>query len=112
MNQFPRQYNKFALNLKSYSLAIIVHLILLGIILFNLFWNPTKKIKVGGAQVQPIQGSSHWTKTCSIRNWKRIKQEEELKKQEELEKQQKLEDLEQQAKLKEQEIENLRKKQT
>ncbi len=110
MNQSDRQthstYNKFALNFKSYSLAIIVHLILFGVIMFNLFWNPSKKIKVGGADVQPIQAQVI-DENLLTQELDKLKKEEELKKQEELEKQQKLEELEQQALLKEEEIKKL-----
>jgi len=100
------RHNKFALNFKSYGLAIIVHLILLGVIMFNLFWSPSKKIKVGGAEVQPIQAQVI-DESLLTQELDKLKKDEELKKQEELDKQQKLEDLEQQALLKEEEIKKL-----
>ena len=105
-DQHRTKKSKFALNFKSYSLAILVHVLLLGVIMFNLFWNPTKKIEVGGGDVQPIQAQVI-DETVLNQELEKLKQEDELKKQQEIEKQQNLEELEKQAEEKKQEIEKL-----
>ena len=102
----PGLPNKLALNLKSYGLAIAVHVIVLGIVLFNLFWNPAKKIELGSSQPQPIQAQVV-DQNLLDQELDKIVAEQQAEQREALEKQQKLEQLEQQALLKKQEIEKL-----
>lgn len=99
-DQNAARQSKFALNFKSYGLAILVHVVLLGVILFNLFWNPTQKVELGGGQVEPIQAQVI-DETVLNQEIEKLKQEEDLKKQ------QNLAELEKQAEEKRLEIEKL-----
>ena len=105
-DQMSSKQGKFALNFKSYTLAILVHVVLLGVIVFNLFWNPTKKMEFGGGEVQPIRAQVI-DETILNQELEKLKQEDELKEQQEREKQQNLEDLEKLAEEKKLEIEKL-----
>lgn len=100
------QKGRFALNFKSYTLAILVHIVLLGVIMFNLFWNPTQKIEIGGGDIEPIQAQVI-DESLLNQELAKLKEEDELKKQQEIEKQQNLEQLEKQAEEKKLEIERL-----